>query len=88
MTESNQKTFTTLDLYLSSFLSMAGISPNLELSNGKVIFTFPATETLYRLMMDFNSNASVPAADFVTTIKTLRGQMLTMKGAWINGKEN
>jgi len=89
MTETKQKTFSTLDLYLSSFLSLCGICPNLEIRNGKVIFTFFATDKLYKLMMDFNSNVSVPVADFVTTIKSLRGKMITVKGENIgNEREN
>lgn len=80
MARSEQRLFTTLDIYLAGFLALNGISPRLELNNGRVVFTFPATDQLYKLTMNFNSNAPVPVADFVTTVKTLRGQMLTMKG--------
>lgn len=79
MIKVEQKTFQTLDLYLSSFIHLCGISPKLELNNGKVVFTFPVTEDLYKFMMNYNSNVNVPVTDFVTTIKTLRGQMLTMR---------
>lgn len=73
------KDFTTLDIYLSAFLSQFGIQPSLKLNNGKVVFSFPATEDLFKLMMNFNSNVNVPVTDFVTLVKTLRGQMLTMR---------
>ena len=79
MTRTKQKTFSTLDLYLSSFLSLSGIPPNLEVNNGKVIFTFTASENLFKQILEYNSNVSVLVADFVTTIKALRGQMLTMR---------
>ena len=72
-------TFTTMDIYLSAFLSLSGIQPELNLNQNKVIFSFPANEDLYQLMMNFNSNVNVPVTDFVTLIKTLRGQMLTMR---------
>lgn len=71
--------FKTMDIYLSSFLSLSGQPPNLKVNHGKVIFSFPASDDLYKLMMNFNSNVSVPVTDFVTLIKTLRGQMLTMR---------
>ena len=74
------KTFTTLDLYLSAFLSLSGIHPFLELKNSRVTFAFPATDDLYQLMTNFNDNVSVPVAEFVTAIKSLRGQMLTLRG--------
>ena len=87
MARSEQKIFTTLDIYLSGFLTLHGISPTLEVKNGRVIFTFPAGDQLYRLMDLYNSNTKVAIADFVTTVKTLRGKMLTVKeGIEGNGK--
>ena len=80
MAKAEQRLFTTLDIYLTAFIALNRVPPLLELKNGRVVFTFPATDELYRLTMKFNSNVDVPVADFVTMIKTLRGQMLTMKG--------
>lgn len=80
MAKAEQKILQTLDLYLSAYLSLCGISPKLEINNGRVVFVFPANDDLYRLMANYNSNINVPVTDFVTTIKTLRGQMLTMRG--------
>jgi hypothetical protein len=79
MAKAEKKTFQTLDIWLSSFLSLYGIHPNLELSDGKVIFVFPISDNLYKLMANYTSNMSVPVADFVTQVKVLRGQMLTMR---------
>lgn len=72
--------FTSLDIYLSAFLLLQGIQPNLENHNGKVIFRFPVSHDLYKQMTSYSNNEVVCAADFVTAIKTLRGQMLTMRG--------
>ena len=80
MKTTEQRLFTTLDIYLASFFSLNGTPPTLELKNGRVVFTFRATDDLYKLLMNFNSNVGVPIADFVTAVKTLRGQMLTMRG--------
>ena len=86
MTET--RTINLLDIYLAGFLSLHGIEPKLELNNGRVAFTFPAEDEVYRLMNLFNGNVNVPVADFVTTVKTLRGKMLTAKenGDIDNGK--
>ena len=81
MEKTEKKNFTTLDIYLSAFLTLFGIHPELKLNNGKVIFSFPANEDLYKLMLNFNSNVNVPVTDFVTTVKTLRGQMLSMRNS-------
>ena len=79
MIKTKQRLFTTLDIYLSSFLSIHGVEPSLEMNNGRVIFVFHATDELYNLTHKFNSNVNVPVTDFVVAIKTLRGQMLTMR---------
>lgn len=81
------KAFSTLDIYLASFLSLHDQDVTLELQNGKVIFTFEATDSLYRLMNQFNSNETIPVLDYTTVIKTLRGKMLTRKES-MNGKGN
>jgi hypothetical protein len=78
--KAEERLFTTLDIYLASFLALNKLPPTLELKNGRVVFTFPATDHLYKLTVDFNSNAPVPVVDFVTTVKILRAQMLTMRG--------
>lgn len=73
------KIFTTLDIYLASFLFLNNLQPTLEARGGKVLFAFAATSDLYRTMNKFNENAPVPVADFVTVVKVLRGKMLTMR---------
>lgn len=81
MNKTTDKVFQTLDIYLSSFLSMSGFHPKLEVNDsGKVIFVFTLTDDLATLMVVYNNNVPVPVADFVTTLKTLRGQMLTRRG--------
>lgn len=71
--------FSTLDIYLASFLSLHQQEPLLELKTGKVVFTFQATDSLYQLMNLYNSDSQVPVATYSTQIKTLRGKMLTLK---------
>ena len=73
------KQFETMEIYLASFLSLHGISPGLDNRNGKIVFTFEASDDLYRLLNRYNSNQQVCVGDFVTMVKTLRGKMLTAK---------
>jgi hypothetical protein len=81
-----RRTINLLDIYVSSFLLLHGIEPGLETRNGKVVFVFEAEDQVYKLMNQFNGNVDVPVADFVTTVKTLRGKMLTAKEGMGNGK--
>lgn len=74
-----ENAFSTLDIYLASFLSLHDFEPVLEIRNKKVVFLFEAGSDLYRLLSLYNSNSQVPVADFVTTAKVLRGKMLTLK---------
>lgn len=73
------KTFQTLDLYLSAYLTLCGIRPELQLTNGRVVFVFPQSDDLSHLIFNYNSNVTIPVAEFVTAIKKLRGKMLTMR---------
>ncbi|PIV41227.1 MAG: hypothetical protein COS27_10430 [Nitrospirae bacterium CG02_land_8_20_14_3_00_41_53] len=75
-----ERRFSTIDINLSSFLELNGLHASLELIKGKVVFVFPANDTLYKLLEAYNSNSPVPVGDFVTRLKILRGQMLTMRG--------
>jgi hypothetical protein len=75
------KVFSTMDLYLAAFLALKNVEPKIEVIGDKAVFTFDTTDELYRVMSLYNFNQEVPAADFVTRIKALRGQMLTVKGS-------
>jgi hypothetical protein len=83
------KTFSTLDIYLSAYLALQNIEPELVVKNGKTVFNFEVTDRLYMLMGEFNSNILVEVADYTTKIKTLRGKMLSAKaGITENGRNN
>jgi len=71
--------FESLDVYLSAFLSRS-IPPELKNRNGRVVFSFPATDQLYELLKEFNANSAVPVADFVQQVKMLRGRMFSERG--------
>lgn len=73
------RTFSTLDIYLASFLALHGQDVILELRNRKVVFTFESTDNLYKLMNNYNNNESVEVPDYKTAIKTLRGKCSLQK---------
>lgn len=75
------KELNLLDIHLSAYLIFHGIDPILGQKNGKIIFIFPANEKVYQLMNRFNGDEDVPVASFCTTLKALRGQMLTAKSS-------
>lgn len=85
MNETALNTFSTLDLYFSAFLSLHGITPQLKTINGRVTFDFQVSDGFYKLSGRFNSNEAVPVASFITAVKALRGQMLTLKNENGNG---
>lgn len=77
--------FQTLDIYLTAFLAYHGIQPNLEDVNGKIVFTFSGDQSkIFETIARFNANEMVPANTFATIVKSLRGRMLTLKGAGFN----
>ncbi len=74
-----ERTFETLDLYLASYLFAEGLKPSLQIVSRRVTFRFPVTDGLYKLMEEYNSNALAPVGDLVTSIRILKGKMLSMK---------
>jgi len=73
------KKFETYDVWLSAFIKLLYQSPELHLMNNRVTFVFPLSEELFKIVTDYNCNIDVPIADYVSTVKTLRGQMLSMR---------
>ncbi len=70
--------FSTLDVHLAAFLELHGISSNLERQGHRVVFTFQDSEA-NDLINAFNRNVLVPVADFVSTLKGLRGRMYQVR---------
>lgn len=70
------------DIHQASFLEHNGIYPELTLQGTRVVFEFEPTDTVYRLMRDYQDNPSVPVLDYVNILRRLRSRMLSMRGAW------
>jgi len=65
-----------LDIHLSSFLSLHGISPQFIKQGTRVVFEFPQSREVNDLTRSYNENPSVPVLDFVHHLRKLRSQML------------
>lgn len=77
MDEKGQREFGTIDIWLSSFLKLHGLSPELRLHKGKVLFVFPGDDTTYRLIAEFNTNTEL--VDYIGEVKILKSAMFSLK---------
>lgn len=75
----NQK-FTTLDLYLASFLSLRGHAPAFIRQGTRIVFEFPATDEVYRFAAEYNGSPEVSLLDFIAEVRKNRSQMLAGRG--------
>ncbi len=72
--------FRTADVWLASFILFHGIDPQLEDLNGRVMFSFPATDAVYSFASDYNSGALVPLISYSEVHKALKGRMFIARG--------
>ena len=74
--------FRTRDLSTAAALSLiSGTDPTLEADRrGKVIFLFPGSEEINRLVVAYNDGSMVaPVVDFVERLKSLRSTMYNVR---------
>jgi len=70
-----------LDLNLSAFLLLNGLTPRIEMDGTRASFLFEATETFYSACKRFNSNEPVPCLDYAQALRRLRSAMHMKRGA-------
>jgi len=75
-----QKLFQTADLWIASYLEYRGIPSLLENRNRRVVFLFPASETLYRLLTAFQTGDPVPLSEYIEIYKALKNKMFNARG--------
>ena len=63
------------DINTAGFLSLSSIPIELTNRDGRVFFLVPAEERTYRELARLQSNPMVPALDFISHLKRLRGRM-------------
>ncbi len=78
MVEEKEK-FTTLDVYLSSFLALRGHVPKHVKEREKIVFCFEATDRLFQDISEYQAGASVDVSKFVATVKILKSRIFAMR---------
>jgi hypothetical protein len=68
------------DIYVSSYLHFKGINPELKKEGTRVIFCFPNTPEIQSLMDNYYKNPTVGLVDYVSHLRRLRAQMLSLRG--------
>lgn len=79
--KSSPDTFTITDITGSvTFLEYNGIRCQLiRQANGRVVAQIEASNEVYRLLAEFQSNPSLPIGDFLSVQRRLRGAMLDLR---------
>jgi len=80
----NEDVFTSLDAYLSGYLTLKGFIPKLIEQGEKIVFSFEVSNELYKAITEYNAGAMVEASRLAFAIKTLKSQIHSMR----KNKEN
>lgn len=71
--------FTTLDIYLASYLTLSGFEVKFKTNHaGRITFSTPLTNEVQEALSEYRT-AFVPAKIFVDTIKNLKKKMYDFK---------
>lgn len=68
------------DIHAAAYLEFKSISPELIMQGTRVVFEFEASEKVYQLLREYQSNPSVSILDYVNVLRRLRARMLSMRG--------
>lgn len=79
MTTENRR-IPILDIYQASFLALHQINPILCKQGNRVVFEFPDTGEILKLLEMYNTNPSIRLLEYVGHLRRLRAQMLSMRG--------
>jgi hypothetical protein len=74
-----KKVFTTLDSYISGYLTLKGFIPELIGQDGKIVFVFNSSDALYQAIADYNNGAIVSASQLALVVKTLKSQIHSLR---------
>jgi len=80
-----KKVFTSLDAYLSGYLTLKEFTPKLINQGDKVIFSFNASDELYNAISEYNSGALIEGVRFALIVEDLKSQVFLLKnntGLW------
>lgn len=68
------------EIHVAAFLQSKGVNVELKKEGTRVIFCFPNSTITHSLIEDYYSNPTVKLVDFVSHLRRLRSQMLSLRG--------
>lgn len=68
------------DIHESAYLQYKGLNPDLKKEGTRVLFSFPNTPETQKMIDDYYKNPTVKLVDYVSHLRRLRAQMLSMRG--------
>jgi hypothetical protein len=68
------------DIYQTAYAELKGIPSEMSLQGTRVEFNLPASDEVYRVLREYQTNPSVPILDYVTVLRRLRARMLSKRG--------
>lgn len=74
------------DLYQTAFLSLNGVPVDYERQGTRVVFLVPGTPEVYQLLSEYNNSPRISLLDYVSSLRRIRGQMLSIRDNHENGK--
>jgi len=67
------------DIHTSAYLQFKGLNPELKKEGTRVVFCFPNTPKTQTLIDEYHNNPIVQLLDYVSHLRRLRSQMLSMR---------
>lgn len=78
MAKSNSK-IPINDIWFASYQKLKNNPPELTLQGTRVVFEFASTPEFYKIAAEYNSNPDVSLLDYISVVRRLRAEMLTLK---------
>lgn len=68
-----------MDIHTAAFLDMRGHPPCLTKQGTRVVFDFPNSQSVLKIINLYNENPEVPLLDYVSHLRKLRAQMFAAR---------
>jgi hypothetical protein len=68
------------DIYQIAYAELKGIPSELSIQGTRVEFNLPASDEVYKVLREYQTNPSVAIIDYVTVLRRLRARMLSKRG--------
>lgn len=78
-TDKGTSNIPVFDIHTAAFLELNNVLPELTLQGTRVVFEFPATDEVYKILREYQNNPAIPVLNFVNILRRLRSKMLSMR---------